>query len=113
VARLLLGQQALFADFLRIARQDVKAGFVAAKHHERQRSCKFLTEFVETFQGGECAPCSPMMYQTPTELTSFSVSLAGHTEAMLLLLIMRERKALVQQRVSSAEQEARHTQKWS
>jgi hypothetical protein len=100
VARLPLGQQALFADFLRTARQDVKAGVVAAKHHERQRSWKFWTEFVESFQGGEWTPCPPKMSQTPTELTSFSVSLAGHTEATLLLRIMRER--LIQNKLGRA-----------
>jgi hypothetical protein len=43
-----------------------------------------------------------MMCQTPTELTSFSVCTLLHLS-----------KALVQQRVSSAEQETRHIQKWS
>jgi hypothetical protein len=51
VARLTLERQALFADFLRMARQDVYAWVVAAKHHARQRYWQFWTEFVETFQG--------------------------------------------------------------
>jgi hypothetical protein len=50
----------------------------------------------------EWTPCSPMMCQTPTELTSFSVCTLLHLS-----------KALVQQRVSSAEPEARDIQKWS